>query len=205
MINGYIADTANTICLDKDRSDLKKAAEAAVDSALKNAKPGVYTSELGHIIEDTITSRGFQPIRNLSGHMLNRYILHAGISIPNFDDRKKIMLEEGMVFAIEPFATDGKGSIRESRAPLIFRYLGGSARLNSARKILDLGKNKFHSLPFAKRWIDMNPLMLNNSLSLLYTSGNIEQYPPLVEVSDGFVAQQEHTVIVLDRPIVTTK
>ena len=205
MIDGCIADTATTICLDPNHKDLKKTAKDAVDSAIKNAKPGTMTSEIGAIIEDIITSAGFQPIRNLTGHKLDIYKLHAGISIPNYDDGRKIEMEEGMVFAIEPFCTTGKGMIKESGSPIIFRYIRGNTRLASARKILDLSKNKFHNMPFSKRWIQMNPLILDNALSNLYNSGIIECYPPLKEVSDGLVAQQEHTVIVADKPIVTTR
>jgi methionyl aminopeptidase len=205
MVNGYIADTATTICLNENYNELKKATEAALNSALKIATPGTTTSQIGQTIEETISSYGYNPVKNLTGHMLDQYILHAGISIPNYNDKQNIELKENMAFAIEPFATPGKGMISESGPPLIYRYLGGNARLSSARTILNQAKNKYRSMPFAKRWIKMNTPLLNSSMNMLFNSGCIEGYPPLKEITDGIVTQTEHTVIIKDKPIITTQ
>ena len=110
-INGFIADTATTIDLSKKNSELVIASKEALDAALKSAKPGIKVCEIGSIIHDKISSRGFSPIKNLSGHMLNQYKIHGEMTIPNYDNGDNRVLGEGMVIAIEPFATTGEGIV----------------------------------------------------------------------------------------------
>ena len=54
------------------------------------------------------------------GHGLGHYKIHTDPPIPNYDDGSKGLIKPGMTFAIEPFATDGKGLIFETGVPTIF-------------------------------------------------------------------------------------
>jgi methionyl aminopeptidase len=112
QLDGYIADTATTIDLGNN-SLLLEASEQALESALKLVCPGVTAGELGSAIQKEIESRGYRPISNLTGHGLDRYILHRQPTIPNVGISGGVVLEEGMVFAIEPFATTGSGHVGE--------------------------------------------------------------------------------------------
>src|SRR5919206_3099998 len=77
-IDGYIADTAVTVCYNPKFEALVKAAEGALDEAVKLARAHTKASDIGRIIESTITRLGFRPIQNLSGHSLQQYTIHAG-------------------------------------------------------------------------------------------------------------------------------
>ncbi|NOQ55377.1 MAG: type II methionyl aminopeptidase [Nanohaloarchaea archaeon] len=207
MVEGCIADTATTICLDPAYDDMNNAAKSALEKALKLATPGTNVGEIGAVIESEIISRGYRPIVNLSGHILSSYELHSGFSIPNIKTDTNDTLEEDMVLAIEPFATDGQGMIKEISKIQIFRHIAQKpTRLPAARKVLSLAKTKYHSMPFTPRWItDISPFMLDSALRQLSDSNAIYMYPVLKEAGDGIVTQAEHTVIVRDRPVVTTR
>jgi methionyl aminopeptidase len=66
-VDGYIADTAVTVDL-SGNPDLVKASRKALEEAIKLVRPGVNTSELGRVIEETIDGFGLKPIYNLTGH-----------------------------------------------------------------------------------------------------------------------------------------
>ena len=77
-VDGYIADTAVTVEVGTDeRQDLIKASEEALKNAIAIIKPGVSLGEIGKVIEETITKYGFRPVKNLSGHGLERYNIHS--------------------------------------------------------------------------------------------------------------------------------
>ncbi|GFO95825.1 methionine aminopeptidase [groundwater metagenome] len=75
-IDGYIADTAVTVDL-SGHPELVKAAEKALADAIKFIHAGVNTADIGGVIEDAITSFGYKPVINLTGHGLAQYIQHA--------------------------------------------------------------------------------------------------------------------------------
>jgi len=75
QINGYIADTAVTVCYDAQFDGLVQAAEEALGSAMSMIKSGVKASDIGRTIEATIKQMGFKPIANLSGHSLEQYTI----------------------------------------------------------------------------------------------------------------------------------
>ena len=76
-----------------------------------------------------------------------------------------------------------------------------------ARKILALAREEYHELPFAKRWLfrHFSPIKVSLALRQLEESGAIETYPVLREIEGKHLAQTEHTIIVKEEPIVTTR
>lgn len=194
-IDGYIADMAVTVDLG-DNSELVKAAKEALYAAIDVVRAGVSVSEIGKTIEDTIKGYGFKPIVNLTGHGLLPYITHAPPSIFNYATEKGTKLEEGMVIAIEPFATNGVGRVAERGECEIYSLLRvKSVRMKMAREIVREVQEKYKTLPFAKRWLDKAPEII---LSRLVRDGILKSYPVLSEVTGGFVSQWEHTLIVED-------
>lgn len=204
-VNGFIADTAFTLDFTGDYTDMLNANEAALDAALKLAKPGTNVSEIGKVIQQTINDAGYKPIVNLSGHSLGQYRIHAGLNVPNIETGDAV-LKEGMVIAIEPFATDGEGKVTDSPESVIFRYLEDKpVRLREAKMLLKIAKERFGGLPFATRWLKLPPIKLRLALNQLIQANAIYSYPILMEKSKGKISQFEHTVIVKDKPEVTTR
>ena len=87
------------------------SAEDALNHAILHIKSGLKIEEIGSIIGKKIEEYGFEPIRNLQGHSLNRFTLHAGLSIPNYPMKSNKTLKEGQVLAIEPLLQQVKGML----------------------------------------------------------------------------------------------
>jgi methionyl aminopeptidase len=203
QVEGYIADTATTIDLGNN-SLLLEASEQALEAAIKAVRLGTTAGELGAAIQKEIECRGYRPISNLTGHGLDRYILHCPPTIPNIGVNGGVVLEEGMVFAIEPFATTGSGHVGEKTRKEIYSQVSQKpVRIPAARAILDTVKDR-HGLPFARRWL--NEKKLDMALSSLVRSQVLHVYPVLSDIPGSLVSQHEHTVIVTGEGcIVTTR
>ena len=202
-LDGYIADTATTIDLGSNAL-LLEASEQALESALKLVCPGATSGELGSAIQKEIESRGYRPISNLTGHGLDRYIHHRQPAIPNVGISGGVVLEEGMVLAIEPFATTGSGHVGEKTRKEIYSQVSQKpVRIPAARTILEKVKNR-QGLPFARRWL--NEKKLDITLPALVRSQVLHVYPVLSDIPGSLVSQHEHTLIVTaDGCIVTTR
>ncbi|MEM2932999.1 MAG: type II methionyl aminopeptidase [Candidatus Pacearchaeota archaeon] len=208
-VNGFIADTAFSIDLEgkEENKKLIELSENAVKKAIEVVKFGIPVGEVGKAIGEVITSKGFSPIRNLTGHEVKRYLLHSGLSIPNYNNGNTAKLSEG-VYAIEPFVTNGQGIVYESKPSgiYIFKERKG-VRDRLAREILDYIENEYLSLPFCSRWLikKFSPKALF-ALAALKQAGCIEEFMQLVEKSKKPVAQAEHTFVVFkDKIEVTTR
>jgi methionyl aminopeptidase len=203
QVDGYIADTATTVDLGNN-SFLLEASEKALDAAIKAVRPGTTAGELGAAVQKEIENRGYLPISNLTGHGLDRYILHRSPTIPNIGVKGGVVLEEGMVFAIEPFATTGSGHVGEKNRKEIYSQISQKpVRTPIARNILNTVKER-NGLPFARRWLIEKKTDI--ALSVLVRSQILHVYPVLSDISGSLVSQHEHTVIVTaDGCIVTTR
>ena len=197
-IDGYIGDTAVTVEVGSASwTDMRKAAEEALAAAVELLRPGADLSLVGQAIEATIASRGFKPIENLTGHSLERNLLHAGISVPNVKEKGAGTVREGDVLAVEPFATNGMGRVDGKKNSSIYRYVRHRfARTSEARSLLRDIEANFPSLPFSERWCVRYEKNAIPALETLVRSGAVSFYPTLREVDDGIVTQAEHTVLI---------
>lgn len=207
---GAIGDCAVTIDLSGKHQNLIDAAEAALLNAEKIIRVGLPIRDIGKMIEETISSFGLKPIRNLSGHGLGEYIIHMAPIIPNYDDQSKAVIKPGMTFAIEPFATNGKGLIQEGGVATIFG-LKASRPLQTelSRSLLALIRT-FKGLPFAIHDL-IGPEWpfdkVKSGLDELKKAGVVLGYPPLIEQGQGMVAQAENSVLVDEKGtvLITTR
>ncbi|MFS8562875.1 MAG: type II methionyl aminopeptidase [Rhabdochlamydiaceae bacterium] len=199
--NGAIGDCALTVDLSGKYQKLIEAAESALLKAEQSLHVGQPLSDIGGIIGTTIVSYGFQPIKNLAGHGLGYYKIHMPPSIPNYKDKSKGELTTGMTFAIEPFATTGKGLIYEEGEPAIFCFLA-SRPVRSQICLALIEKIKtFQGLPFAIQDVLSDKYSLvdvQKGLAELTAAGAITSYAPLVEEAHGIVAQAENSVLIDD-------
>ena len=208
-IDGYLADNAMTVVVGSsgEHKEMVKAAQNALKAAIKLVRPGTPLWQLGEAQFSEAEALGFTTVKNLSGHTIERYKVHGGISIPSFNNKDKKELKEGWQIAIEPFVTNGQGLIREKGPATIFMVeKEKGVRSPHARKILEFVKPQ-QGLPFTTRWLTRElgkgPAALG--LRELQQSGIVRSFPPLAEVSGGIVTQFEHSMIVKDKPIVYTR
>jgi len=197
-VDGYIGDNACSIDLSGKNEKLIEASQKALEEAEKILKVGIKVCEIGKVIEETIKSYGFEPVRNLSGHGLDQHNVHTKPTIPNFDNGDETRLEKGMAFAIEPFATTGNGLIEEKGLPNVYSLFGKkSVRLPAIRKIM-LELEKLDGMPFTRRWLysKFTPAQVKMALMQFKQLDILKDYPPLVERTNGLVSQAENSFIV---------
>ncbi|PIV68812.1 MAG: type II methionyl aminopeptidase [Candidatus Aenigmarchaeota archaeon CG_4_10_14_0_8_um_filter_37_24] len=207
-VDGYIADAATTVSIGGQDQELIKAAEDAVDQFIKEIRPGKTVGEMSKLVEDIVLSHGFNPIRNLAGHSMEQYLEHGLLSIPNGKIPSDIKIPEDTALGMEVFTTTGEGWVKESSPALIYVFSQSRpVRLRESRKIAEKISQEYKTLPFAKRWLKdvTTPLRLHLALKELENNGVIRSYPPLREKSHAKIAQHEETIIVQDKPIVTTR
>ncbi len=208
-IDGYVADNAFSLNLDssEENKTLIKASEIALEEALKEIKLNVTLRKIGEVIEKACSSLKVQPIHNLSGHSIDHYELHSGITIPNYDNAQEIELPEGL-YAIEPFTTFGVGSVKEGKGSGIYHIRKeGNVRDNFAREVLQFINKEYKTLPFCSRWIHKK-FGTRGLLALrqIEQAGLLHHYPQLIESSNMKVAQSEHSVLInKNEKIITTK
>jgi len=195
-IDGVIVDCALTIDLSCENDKLVEASRKALENALAVMKAGANSRDVGAEIQRTIESHGFKPVENLCGHSLEHWELHAGREIPNVAMGNSV-LEEGEVYAVEPFASTGSGRVRESADPAeIYSLMGAkNVRMQASRRVLELVAEEYRALPFAKRWLQEVP-MLQFALNDLEKQGLVHGYGVLRDDANSLVSQAETTVII---------
>jgi methionyl aminopeptidase len=215
-VDGFIADSAISVFIgdessasihdgsdEQSKEDLSvnmiKTAHEALESAICTIKEGVEIGKVGKAIEEAINNKNFNSVSNLTGHSMERWILHSGLSVPNIKEENKHIIHEGDVLAIEPFVTNGIGRVGDTNDAYIFRYLRGRPmRMVQAKKLLDIIATNYKTLPFSQRWLTnhIDSKYLNMAMRQLLASRAIYPYHVLKEKSNSRVAQAEHTVIV---------
>lgn len=200
-VDGYIADTATTVCFNPEYEDMVHVAEKALETAVKIILPGLSTSHLGSEIQRVIENQGFKPISNLTGHQVGRYIIHTGKSLPNVSHVSLDKIRVGDVYAIEPFVTlkDAKGTVENSPEAYIFRFVKRkSLKGDEAKSLLKFIETNFRTLPFAERWLKehRSNQQYRSAFTELLASKCLMAYSVFVEASRKVVAQAEHTVYV---------
>ncbi|MGX8694405.1 MAG: type II methionyl aminopeptidase [Methanobrevibacter sp.] len=211
MVDGYIADSAVTIIADGNISEnytqdeinlheeIVEASAAGLEAAIATVRAGVEVSKIGAAVHEAISEYNLNPIFNLTGHSLEQYNLHAGISIPNYDNHDGYTLDEGQAIAIEPFATNGEGIVNDAPGHYIYSYMANKPfRMKSTQKVLKYIQSNNQYVPFSGRWITdkFGERRGNTALKQLSDAMAIYPYAPLREKKDCFVSQKEHTVIV---------
>ncbi|MGC9200691.1 MAG: type II methionyl aminopeptidase [Candidatus Aenigmatarchaeota archaeon] len=196
-INGYISDNAFTVVVGKNSNEMINAAKKAVEEARKVLREGVMIKEISEVIERTVNSFGFNVIKNLTGHYLDRYVVH-GVSIPNVRNDIEIKIPKNQALAIEVFVTNGSGWAKESSEVQIFQFREDvGLRLKESKMILKMAKEDFEGLPFCKRWIkNLSRIKMELAFKELIEKKALIDYPVLREESNSLVAQWEESFIV---------
>src|SRR3989475_4767923 len=105
QLDGWIADTAVTVEVGtRNWTELVRASELALQTAIEAVHSGVSTRAIGEGIQRAIEAHGYRPVRNLTGHTIERYLLHAGKSVPNIAHGHDF-LEAGEGVPIRPVAS----------------------------------------------------------------------------------------------------
>jgi len=112
---GMFTDHAITVPvgkIGKDAAKLLEVTKKALDIAIKEAKPGKRTGDIGAAIEEYVAPYNMGIVRELAGHGVG-YKVHEDPFVPNYGVRGQgVILKPGLVIAIEPMLTLGGEEIR---------------------------------------------------------------------------------------------
>lgn len=111
---GLCTDMATTVIVggedtvpEKTRALVRDTRESLA-RALDVVKAGAQVNDIGAVIEDFLKPKGYGIVRDLVGHGVG-HAVHEEPQIPHYRERHapKILLQPGMVIAIEPMVTLG--------------------------------------------------------------------------------------------------
>jgi methionine aminopeptidase type II len=207
-VGGRIIDSAFTIAFNPKYDRLIEATQEGTNVGIKHAGIDARFTEIGAAIQEVIESYDIElngkqfdikAIRNLNGHTLAPYQIHAGKSVPIVANHESAVMEENEQYAIETFASTGKGYVVEdldcSHYMKIFDAAPVPLRLKSAKDLLHTINQHFGTLAFCRRWLDdagaTRHLM---ALKSLVDNDLVQAYPPLCDQRGSYTSQMEHTI-----------
>eukprot|EP00667_Euglena_gracilis_P007645 EG_transcript_7727 len=210
-INGRIIDCAWTVAFNPMFDPLKEAVQAATDTGIRAAGIDVRLCDVGEAIQETMEAHEVEingkvypvkSVRNLNGHLVGPYQIHAGKSVPIVKNNDTVRMEEGDLFAIETFGSTGKAYVREDLECshyMIRREADvqpSQLRNSKAKQLLHFISTRFDTLAWCRKWLDqLGETKHLLALKCLTEAGIVDPYPPLCDIRGSYVAQYEHTLI----------
>lgn len=205
-VEGYITDHATTVSLNDDPAleNLTVAAEKSMETGIEMLKAGVKTNDIGKKIYEVIKSYKYNPIKDLSGHSLDQWIVHGNKQVPLIEMPTGEVIEEGDVIAIETFASTGEGQTHPLNYGNIYQLMLNripKIRNRSAKQLVGFIAKNFKTLPFCQRSWAKEVAVPRFALNELINSGVIMEYKVLSDIKGSFVAQSERTVYIHENEI----
>src|SRR5215218_3740347 len=113
--DGWVADGARTFAVGEVSpvaAKLLKVTEESLFAAVAQCQVGNRLGDVSHAVQAHVEGNGLSVVRSLVGHGIGRS-MHEEPQIPNYGPPGKgVVLEEGMVLAIEPMVTAGRHMVR---------------------------------------------------------------------------------------------
>jgi methionyl aminopeptidase len=115
QLDGWFADSARTYAVgdvDAVSEVLMRVTQEALQAGIAQAVAGNRLGDIGHAVQDVAETAGFSVVRDLVGHGIGREP-HEEPQVPNFGKAGKgMVLQPGLVLAIEPMVNAGTASVR---------------------------------------------------------------------------------------------
>ena len=115
IYDGWVADAARTFAVGEVSpvaARLLQVTEESLFKAVEQCRPGNHLEDVGYAVQQHVEGAGFSIVRSLVGHGIGRS-MHEEPQVANYGrPGKGVVLEEGMVFAVEPMTTAGRHMVR---------------------------------------------------------------------------------------------
>jgi methionyl aminopeptidase len=114
-LDGWVADAARTFPVEEvspQAQNLLGATEESLHAGVAECRPGNRMGDVSSAIQQVAEGAGLSVVRSLVGHGIGRS-MHEDPQVPNYGKPGRgPLLEEGMVIAVEPMMTAGRGAVR---------------------------------------------------------------------------------------------
>jgi len=115
VLDGWVADAARTFPvgpITPVANKLLTVTEQSLFLAVEQCRPGNRLGDVSHAVQKHVEGEGLSIVRTLVGHGIGRS-MHEEPQIPNYGSPGTgVVLEEGMVLAVEPMVTAGRHAVR---------------------------------------------------------------------------------------------
>ena len=115
VLDGWVADAARTFAVgpvSPVATKLMQTTEGALFVAVEQCRAGNRLGDVSNAIQQHVEAEGLSIVRTLVGHGIGRS-MHEEPQIPNYGKPGTgVLLEEGMVLAVEPMVTAGRHAVR---------------------------------------------------------------------------------------------
>lgn len=115
IVDGWVGDNAWTFYVGTPAPEVQALCEVTRDcliAGIEQAVPGNRIGDIGHAIQSLAESHGYGVLREYVGHGVGR-VMHEEPNVPNYGKKGRgVLLEAGMVIAIEPMINVGKPGVK---------------------------------------------------------------------------------------------
>ncbi len=115
VLDGWVADAARTFAvgpISPIAQKLLRVTEESLLAAVAQCRTDNRLGDVSHAVQERVEAEGLSVVRSLVGHGIGRD-MHEDPQIPNYGaPGTGIVLEEGMVLAVEPMVTAGRHGVR---------------------------------------------------------------------------------------------
>ncbi|NRA63889.1 MAG: type I methionyl aminopeptidase [Pseudobacteriovorax sp.] len=114
---GFFGDTGATLAFQSQNPTFKhlcSATKKALQSAMKELRPGANINVIGKAIEKTANKEKLTIIRNLCSHGVGKTLHDEPQQILSYyDPKERRVIQDGLTFTIEPFLSNGSTGVVE--------------------------------------------------------------------------------------------
>ena len=115
IVDGWYGDTSRMFWVGDVSVKAKRLTEVTYEAMMRSirmVKPGITLGDIGHAIQSYAEAARFSVVRDFTGHGLGR-VFHAAPTVLHYGTpREGLVLEEGMIFTIEPMINTGTWQVK---------------------------------------------------------------------------------------------
>ncbi len=112
---GFIADSSKMYMIGDVTPTARRLVNKTYEAmweGIKRVKPGATLGDIGHAIQSHTQKNGYSVVREYCGHGIGRE-MHEEPNVLHYGQAGKgLVLQEGMVFTIEPMINQGKAKVK---------------------------------------------------------------------------------------------
>ena len=212
---GSIIDSAQTFHFNPKYDEFINISKKATNYAISLSGPDVNLGDLGKMIEEYVKSKEVEidnkiyplyTLKDLTGHNIGPYVIHKSKALPNTAIQYPVKMEEGDIFAVEPFVSTTDLSYYDDPVELYMINKNYKNLINKLKKqeLLLFNKilEKYFMLCFCNRWLKDLKIYDENIFIKLINKKIIEEYKTIYVKSGNYVSQFEHNIYIKSNGII---